>query len=159
MSDQPYVVIESIVTPRRLAGVRAIVKPGRVGAVFGQFLDQVYAAARSGAVTLDGQNVFIYQPRSDGDLTVDFCVGATQPFGAAGAVVEMTTPSGVAASTTHWGDYALLSGANSAILTWCRTNGRTLAGPSWEVYGHWSDDPTKVKTDVYYLLRDASAAI
>ena len=26
--------------------------------------------------------------------------------------------------------------------SWVRENGRRLAGPSWEVYGHWSDDPT-----------------
>jgi hypothetical protein len=31
-----------------------------------------------------------------------------------------------------------------------------LAGPNWEVYGHWQDewnsDPSKIRTDVFYLL-------
>jgi hypothetical protein len=31
-----------------------------------------------------------------------------------------------------------------------------LAGPNWEVYGHWTDewnsDPAKIRTDVFYLL-------
>jgi hypothetical protein len=38
----------------------------------------------------------------------------------------------------------------------CRDNGYALAGPNWEVYGHWKDewnsDPTKICTDVFYLL-------
>ncbi len=29
-----------------------------------------------------------------------------------------------------------------------------LAGPSWEVYGHWHEDPAQLKTDIYYLLRE-----
>jgi hypothetical protein len=24
---------------------------------------------------------------------------------------------------------------------------------SWELYGHWEDDPAKLRTDVFYLLR------
>jgi effector-binding domain-containing protein len=43
--------------------------------------------------------------------------------------------------------------------SWCRDNGYTLAGPSWEIYGHWRDelhsDPSKIRTDVYYLLVEA----
>jgi hypothetical protein len=31
-----------------------------------------------------------------------------------------------------------------------------LAGPNWEVYGHWKDewnsDPSKICTDVFYLV-------
>ena len=34
---------------------------------------------------------------------------------------------------------------------------RTAAGPNWEVYGHWlaawNDDPSQIRTDVFYLLR------
>ena len=54
--------------------------------------------------------------------------------------------------TTHVGDYGRLGEANAAILEWCRANGRKHAGPSWEVYGHWNDDPAKLRTEVYYLL-------
>ena len=27
-----------------------------------------------------------------------------------------------------------------------------LAGPCWEVYGDWHDDPAKRRTDMYHLL-------
>jgi hypothetical protein len=36
------------------------------------------------------------------------------------------------------------------------------AGPSWEVHGHWKDewnsDPTKICTDVFYLVAPGGAA-
>ena len=148
-----YSMKEADVSPRLLAGVRAVVPAGKVPELFRTYLDQVYAAGRGGAIQLDGQNVFVYHPRADGDLTVDFCVGVKATFSSIGAVVPVETPSGVAATTTHWGSYAGLRSAHDALQAWCRTNDRATAGPSWEVYGHWSDDPAKVRTDIYYLLR------
>jgi effector-binding domain-containing protein len=152
-----YEVSEVIVTARPVAGVRAQVPRGRVAQEFRRYLDQVYAAARAGAVSLDGQNNFIYRAATGDELTVDFCVGAAAPFAAVGAVLPLETPSGVAAMTTHHGDYGRLGKANAAILAWCRANDRVRAGPSWEVYGHWHADPAQLRTDVYYLLQATSA--
>ena len=153
MSSAPYDVHEVIVTPRPVAGVHAQVPRGRVAQEFGRHLDQVYAAARAGAVALDGQNIFIYRSATVDELAVDFCVGVTAPFAATGAVVPLETPGGTAAMTTHRGAYSGLGDANAAILAWCRAQGRVRAGPSWEVYGHWHADPAQLRTDVYYLLQ------
>jgi hypothetical protein len=158
MSSVPYVIHEVPVAARAVAAVRAEVARGRVGAEFGRYLDQVYAAARSGAVALDGQNIFIYRALEDGILTVDFGVGVTAPFTAVGAVTPRETPSGVAAMTTHHGDYGRLGAASDAILAWCRANDRRCVGPSWEVYGHWSEDPAQLRTDVYFLLEPRRAS-
>jgi effector-binding domain-containing protein len=152
-----YEVVEVVVEPRPVAGVRAQVARGRVAQEFGRYLDQVYAAARAGAVALDGQNVFIYRSATDDQLAVDFCVGITAPVVATGAVVPLETPGGTAAMTTHHGAYSALGEANAAILAWCRAQGRLRAGPSWEVYGHWHEDPAQLRTDVYYLLQPAGA--
>ena len=151
-----YGVVEVAIAPRPVAGVRAQVARGRVAQEFKRYLDQVYAAARAGAVALDGQNIFIYRSATADQLTVDFCVGVTAPFAAVGAVVPLETPSGTAAMTSHYGDYGALGDANAAILAWCRAQGRERAGPSWEVYGHWHDDPAQRRTDVYYLLQPES---
>ena len=153
MEHAHYDVVEVAVTPRLVAGVRAQVARGQVGAEFRRYLDQVYAAARDGSLKLDGQNVFIYRAATDGALTVDFCVGVTAPFTAVGNVVPLETPHGVAARTTHHGDYGAIRHANSAIHAWCGAHERVRAGPSWEVYGHWDPDPTRLRTDVYDLLK------
>ena len=153
MSKAEYTVIESAVEPRLVAGVRAHVTRGRVGQEFGRHLDQVYAAQRLGSVQLDGQNIFIYRECVGDQLTVDFCVGARAPFAPVGAVQPLYTPGGVAAVTTHQGDYGGLGAANAAIAVWCRAHDRTRAGPSWEVYGHWNADPAQLRTDVFYLLQ------
>jgi len=153
MSSAPYDVHEVIVTARPVAGVHAQIPRGRVAQEFGRHLDQVYAAARAGHVQLDGQNIFIYRSATDDQLIVDFCVGVTAPFAAVGAVVPLETPHGVAAMTTHHGDYGRLGEANAAILDWCRAHERLRAGPSWEVYGHWHDDPAQLRTEVYWLLQ------
>lgn len=153
----PYDVVEVVIAARPVAGVRAQVARGHVAREFGRHLDQVYAAARAGAIKLDGQNIFIYRSATADQLTVDFCVGVTAPFVAAGAVVPLATPGGTAAMTTHYGDYGALGDANAAILAWCRAQGRERAGPSWEVYGHWHVDPAQRRTEVYCLLKPCGA--
>jgi effector-binding domain-containing protein len=66
------------------------------------------------------------------------------------------TPAGAVASATHFGPYGGLGAAHDAVRTWCRENHHQLAGPSWEIYGHWqpewNDDPSRIRTDVFYLL-------
>jgi hypothetical protein len=62
------------------------------------------------------------------------------------------TPGGTVATTVYMGPYDRMKPAHEAIHRWARENGRQLAGPSWEVYGHWSDDPAKLRTDIFYLL-------
>src|SRR5947207_7244046 len=119
MSPMQYDVVEVEVAARPVAGVRAVVTRGQVAQEFGRHLDLVYAAARAGMVELDGQNIFIYRGATADQLTVEFCVGVTAPFLAVGAVVPLETPSGIAAMTTHHGDYHALGDANAAILAWC----------------------------------------
>lgn len=157
MSSTPYEIRELAVAARPVAGVHARVPRGRVAHEFGRHLDLVYAAARAGAVHLDGQNIFIYRGAAGDQLLIDFCVGVTAPFAPVGKVVPLETPRGIAAMTTHQGDYGRLGEANAAILAWCHAHDRQLAGPSWEVYGHWNADPAQLSTEVYYLLQAAGS--
>lgn len=137
-----------------IAAVRARVAIGSVPSVFRQYLDQVYAAAKSGAVKLDGRNVFVYNwmPERPNELDVAFGVGVTAPFKKAGSVVPVQLPTGVVATTTHWGSYAGLRAAHDAINDWCRSNNRRKTGASWEIYGHWTNDESQLRTDIFYLL-------
>jgi hypothetical protein len=146
-----------VAAPRGIAAVRAQLPVTAVPARFREYLDQVYAASRGGAIRLDGQNVFVYRGGAgpDGMAEVEFGVGVDGPFAAVGPVRYSALPVGEVAGTTHWGDYAGLGEAHAAVIGWCRAQGRELTGVRWEVYGHWSDDPARRRTDVYYLLGHA----
>jgi effector-binding domain-containing protein len=62
------------------------------------------------------------------------------------------TPSGRAAHTLHRGPYDGLPGAYDAIHAWAQSVGATLSGTAWEIYSDWTDDQSKLETDVYCLL-------
>ncbi len=75
-----------------------------------------------------------------------------------GDVVRSATPGGRTASVVHLGPYQQLGAAHKAILDWCAAHNLQLAGPSWEIYGHWEDawnaNPSQIRTDVFYQLVD-----
>ena len=149
-----YPVSVASVGARPIAVVRARMGSAEIPKRFVSYLDQVYAAAKSGTIAVDGLNVFVYRDAADGSglLDIEFGVGAKAPFATTGNVVYSATPAGDVATTTHWGDYAALGGAYDALKSWCAEHGRRLAGPKWEVYGHWRDDPAERRTDVFVLL-------
>jgi effector-binding domain-containing protein len=73
-----------------------------------------------------------------------------------GDVVRSATPAGRTASVVHLGPYQQLGAAHRAIVDWCAAHKLELAGPNWEIYGHWQDawnaDPSQIRTDVFYQL-------
>ena len=148
----PAVSVETA-RARGIAAVHARLRADRIPAEFATYLDQVYAAARAGAVVVDGQNIFLYRDGPDGQVEADFGVGVAGPFPATGAVRYVELPAGPVATATHVGDYRRLRETHSAIIAWCRAHERALAGPHWEVYGHSSPD-VEPRTDVYFLLAE-----
>jgi effector-binding domain-containing protein len=96
-----------------------------------------------------GRNVAIYL---DGVINLEAGVEVEPPFEGTGDVMLSATPAGIVAHAIHIGSYADLGRAHEAIRAWGRTTGRSFAGPSWEIYGHWTDDLTRLRTDVYLLL-------
>jgi len=149
ISSRPLAVV------RRRASLLELSKvvPAACGAVWGVVRSQqVKGAGRHVAVYLDDQ------------INLEVGVELDAPFLGFGEVVGSATPAGPVAATTHYGPYQLLHEAHKAIRQWCGKNSYTLAGPNWEVYGHWKhewcSDPTKIATDVYYLLvADGSSAV
>jgi effector-binding domain-containing protein len=98
-----------------------------------------------------GCNVAIYwDPPAEGSVEVGIQV--TSSFEGSDEVVCSATPAAKVAMTTHFGPYSGLGAAHQAVRVWCRENGHTLLSPHWEIYGHWNDDPAKVRTDVLYRL-------
>jgi effector-binding domain-containing protein len=100
-----------------------------------------------------GRHVAIYW---DASIRLEVGVELLGPFDDDGEVVRSATPSGRVASVTHLGPYGELGFAHDAVRRWCDAQGHRLAGPSWEIYGHWRPewdaDPSSIRTDVCYLL-------
>ena len=148
----PYDVALRDESPRSLAVLRERMPPSEIPNRVLPLLTRTYAALKSANIKHDGQNVFVYRPAPDGLVDVDAGVGVAGSFAPTDHLLHVHTPGGVTATVTHWRDYKL-AGAHGAIRTWFAENSRQMAGVSWEVYGHWSDDPAKVRTDIFYLVK------
>lgn len=148
-------VAVQLVKPRKLAAVRRQVARGAVGSAWRPALDLVWEFLRSHpGLRTDGHNIFLYHhPASHNALLdVDFGVEVSQSFEPSGEICETNTPAGKAAIAVHRGGYDGIHRAHSAIEQWAKAHGRTFAGSCWEIYGDWSDDPSKLETTVVYLL-------
>lgn len=119
-------------------------------------LDQVYGFVRSRTdlATGDGaelwQNVMLYK---DDRPDVEVGVLVSRVFQPEQPVIASELPGGEVATATHRGDYARLGVTHDAVRDHVAANGRELAGPRWEIYGHWRPDPSELETEVFWLLR------
>jgi effector-binding domain-containing protein len=138
--------------PLPLAAARVTTQISNWSRQFKPVLDKVYAFLRANEISHKGINIMIYRPREDGLVDIECGVQVGAPFAASGEVVCSATPHGVAATVAHFGSYAELGVSHRAVVEWARTNGKALTGTCWEIYGHWNDDPEKVRTDLFHLL-------
>lgn len=100
-----------------------------------------------------GRNVAVYW---DGSIRLEAGVELETPFEEQDGVVRSATPEGLTASVTLLGPYDQLGAAHAAIRDWARVKSQRLAGPNWEVYGHWKSewnaDPSQIRTDIFYQV-------
>ena len=127
---QPIAVVRGLATKATL--------PRRIRALF----DEFYSGFKS-----HGESNVVYYP--GWSETDEFEIQCGVQVASAG---NSATPQGTVATVAYFGPYDKMAAGHGAIHQWCREQGRGLAGPSWEVYGHWSDDPAKLRTDIFYLL-------
>lgn len=141
------------VSSRPLAVVRRRASSHELARVVPDACGVVWNVVRARKIMGAGRHIAVYL---DGQINLEVGVELDAPFAGDGEVVASATPSGPVATTTHSGPYGLLHEAHEAIRQWCRANGQTFAGPSWEIYDHWKDewnsDPARIRTEVFYLL-------
>ena len=138
------------VLPRPLAVAGAVTAPARLGSDIRRLLDLVWPVIREQKVRT-GLNVVVYHGTP---MTIEAGVEILGDFNETEFVRRSATPGGEAAATTHWGDYSEMRPAYKALEDWSKSSGRAFAGVSWEVYGHWSDDPSQRRTDIFFLLKE-----
>ena len=145
-----YQVTETDVVARPTAVVAATTTWQEFPTLWRDLLHEVWTCLRAGGVVRGCRNVMLYW---DDTPHVEVGVELHVPCPLTGRVAASTLPAGQVAMTVHRGPYAGLAAAHRAVLDWCAAQGRRPAGPRWEGYGPHRDDPAKVWTQVYYLLR------
>src|SRR5437868_14705788 len=149
--------IETANGSRRLAVVRRRASSQQLSRVVPECCGLVWSALRSHGITGAGRHVAVYL---DGQINLEVGVEMDGPFAGCGEVVASALPAGTVATAVHFGPYNRLGEAHRAIVDWCAKHGHALAGPNWEIYGHWVDawnsDRGGIRTDVYYLVTPSS---
>jgi len=151
-----YQVVTKTVSAQPIAAVRRRVLPRDIGRTWKPALDLVWEFLRQhDGLRTDGHNCFLYHlsDQRDAAMDIDFGVQVIRPFEGEGEVICTEIPAGEVAMTMHVGSYDKLAGAYDAIHSWRAATGRAFGACSWEIYGDWTDDTTKLETQVVYLLR------
>ena len=135
-----------------LAVVRLQVPPAELPRAVPECCGRVWSTLRAQGLR-GGRHVALYW---DDAIRLEAGVELLAPFAEQDGVVRSATPSGRTAVVEHFGPYSSLGAAHQAIRAWATEIGHRLAGPRWEIYGHWQDawnsDPSQIRTDVCYLL-------
>ena len=133
--------------------MRARIPVRDIPSSFGTYLDRVWKFVReTGCVT--NHNVFVYHWDDGPPPLIEFGVQVDRAFDGNGDVECSYTPGGTVATATHVGPYDQLGITNEAVQQYCREHGHATAATNWEVYCDWDDDPAKLETIVFQLLRE-----
>lgn len=128
----------------------------QIGGRILQLFDLVYAFLNTAEVEQTGHNVAVYL---NDRIDLEVGVPVSAPFEDTSDVYCSSLPAGRAAHTIHRGPYSQLGKAHHAVQRWCADQGLTTTGVNWEVYGDWNDNPSLLRTDVYYSLTDVQLDI
>ena len=150
-------VVEARACPTAVVEVRTT--QADLPATIGRSLDLVWAFLRSSDLVTN-HNVVVYRGdlAAEGGGLVEVGVQVDRPFDDAGApdgVRCRELPAATVARAVHVGPYHRMGETHDAIRAWCAEHGHELDGLSWEVYGDWDDDVTKLETDCAWVLRPA----
>jgi effector-binding domain-containing protein len=138
------------VAPQLTAVVRTQAKIADLPKVIPPLCGEVWQFAKSAGLPKPGRHTALY---FDCVMNIEVGVEVSQSFIGNGRVVCSALPGGTAVTTAHWGPYNKLGNAHQAVHDWAAKNGHALSGVSWEIYGHWNDDPAQLRTDVFWQLK------
>ncbi|MFH0750268.1 MAG: GyrI-like domain-containing protein [Chloroflexota bacterium] len=126
-----------------------------ISATLGVALAEVWHAAEAAGRTPEGPPFTRYFSEPDGGAgNLDYEAGVTllEPASAGqGRALPTELPGGTLAVGWHMGPYDTIGETYGALMGWIGEQGRTVAGPMWEVY--WTNpddepDPALWRTEV-----------
>jgi|SRR6266511_161809 len=156
----PYDVQIRSVPQQTFAAVRGQANAHNIGERIIALLSEVWDFLKATGIKQTGHNVVLYGDEAseallstEDEVSIDVGVQVATPFENTGRVVCSVIPGGTVATVVHLGPYQKLPEAHVAVREWCVAHGQALAGPNWELYGDWTDNPAELRTDVCYLLQ------
>ena len=143
--------------PQPAVAIRGTVPNDRIPAAMHDWLPALAAFTAGRGLEVTGPPFTVYHDA--GEHHTDMACGlplATALAEGDGRVTAIELPGGPAASAWHAGGYEDLVVTHTALAEWVAEQGRTPAGPAWEVY--WTDpgaepDPANWRTQVIVPLR------
>lgn len=136
--------------PQSGAGIEVVVPRAELGPALQQAFDRIY---QPGALAPGhGHNFILYHEGTPDEIRMTVGVLDRVPGGADAEVKPVHSPGGRVITAAHWGDYGQMKTTYGALYADAKAGGLKLTPLSMEVYGDWSEDPTKVRTDLYLYL-------
>ena len=117
-----------------------------------RMFDVVYAWLKAAPVRQAGHNYALYDRGVHRELLVRVGFPVSGPFADTSSVKCIERGAGRAARAVHVGPYSELHRTYAELHAWVRREGLRLGSQSWEVYGDWQDDPSRLETELYLRL-------
>ena len=143
--------------PRLLASVRRQATPQTISTLIRT--SGVWELMKARGIKSTGHNVVVYwdEPGRDlmhspGGIPVDIGAEIEASFESDAELQCTSTQAGRFITVLHVGPVDRLGEAYDALHAHIRAQNLTPAGPYWEFYGHWSEDPQKFEKSVSYAL-------
>ena len=96
-----------------------------------------------------GHHYALYDEFADGRMRMRAGIAVSAPFADTDQVSCLQLPQLEAAHYRHEGSYSRLPVAHETLNQWCLARSLQREPLSFEVYGDWYEDESKLVTDVY----------
>lgn len=147
LAGQPLAVI------REHAGFPAFMK------FIGPHLGEAFQYAKSRPeLRTNGRMIIVYRNETmkfhePEGIELEFGTQVETAFEGNGRVVSSILPACRAVHGVHLGPYDRMGETHEAVWKWAQANGHPLTGLNWELYDHPTEDPAKLRTDIYHVIR------
>ena len=94
----------------------------------------------------------VYDEFTDDAMRMRAGFAVSQDISESDDVKVMQMPANTTAHTTHYGSYDGIPAAHQAVREWCAANGHEELDMSWEIYGEWYEDESKLVTDIHVAV-------
>ena len=131
-------------TRQHTAAIKMTRPVSQIGPAMGEAFPKIHHAVVSAGVEPAGMPLARYYDFGEESTTFECAIPVPGPFTASGEVEPSSVGGGEAAFAIHVGPYDTIGETWGAVMAWIAEQGRTPAGPTWEVY---IDDPQEVAPD------------